>query len=43
MTVLVMTLIHGIADSVPLTPQIMMLLSIYGGLLCKRKFGDNPF
>lgn len=43
MTVLIMTLIHGIADSVPLTPQIMMLLSIYGGFLSKKIIGDNPF
>lgn len=29
--VLTMTLIHGFVDSVPLTPQIMMILSIYAG------------
>lgn len=33
MTVLIMILIHGMVDSVPLTPQIMMLLCIYGGAL----------
>lgn len=33
MTVLFMTLIHGVTDAVPLTPQIMMILCIYGGIL----------
>lgn len=29
-----MTMIHGLVDSVPLTPQIMMILSIYAGIIC---------
>ncbi len=32
-TILIMTLIHGLADSVALTPQIMMILSIYSGII----------
>lgn len=30
-SVFIMTLTHGLVDSVPLTPQIMMILSIYAG------------
>ncbi|WP_312699776.1 O-antigen ligase family protein [Sedimentibacter sp.] len=30
--ILAMSLIHGLADSVVLTPQIMMILCIYGGI-----------
>ncbi len=37
-TVLLMTMIHGLADSVALTPQIMMILCIYGGII---KVTDN--
>ncbi len=33
-SVFVMTMIHGLVDSVPLTPQIMMILSIYAGIIC---------
>ncbi len=32
--VFVMTMIHGLVDSVPLTPQVLMILSIYSGTLC---------
>lgn len=32
-TVLTMTMIHGLVDSVSLTPQILMILSIYAGTL----------
>lgn len=32
-TVFVMTMVHGLVDSVPMTPQIMMILSIYTGTL----------
>lgn len=39
LTVFSMTLVHGMADSVPLTPQIMMVLSLYGGLLNKKARG----
>ncbi len=31
--VFVMTMAHGLVDSVPITPQIMMILSIYAGTL----------
>lgn len=31
-TVFIMTMIHGMVDSVPLTPQILMILSIYAGM-----------
>ncbi len=31
--VFAMTMIHGLVDSVPLTPQILMILSIYSGAL----------
>lgn len=30
--IVIMSLIHGLADSVALTPQIMMILCIYGGI-----------
>ncbi|WP_312812619.1 O-antigen ligase family protein [Sedimentibacter sp.] len=33
LTILIMSLIHGLADSVALTPQIMMILCIYGGTI----------
>jgi O-antigen ligase len=41
MTVLFMTLIHGIADSVPLSPQIMMILCIYAGILNNSYIGTK--
>ncbi|NYB73296.1 O-antigen ligase family protein [Sedimentibacter hydroxybenzoicus DSM 7310] len=31
--IMIMSLIHGFADSVVLTPQIMMILCIYGGIV----------
>ena len=32
-TIAVMIMLHGLVDSVFLTPQIMMILSIYSGLV----------
>lgn len=35
--IFIMTLVHGMVDSVPLTPQIMMILSIYAGTMRASK------
>lgn len=39
--VFAMTMIHGLVDSVPMTPQMLMILSIYSGALCSIK--DKKF
>lgn len=36
-SIFIMTMTHGVVDSVPLTPQIMMLMSIYIGFLLKSE------
>jgi len=44
-SIMIMVMIHGIFDSVFLTPQIMMILSIYVGIMlseCKERFVTVP-
>lgn len=44
-SIIIMVMIHGIFDSVFLTPQIMMILSIYVGIMmseCKERFVTVP-
>ncbi|WP_313339754.1 O-antigen ligase family protein [Sedimentibacter sp.] len=41
LAILIMSLIHGLADSVALTPQIMMILCIYGGIV-KASISRRP-
>lgn len=36
-TIIVMVMIHGTVDSVFLTPQIMMILSIYAGVMSRKE------
>lgn len=45
LVIIIMVLIHGIVDSVFLTPQIMMILSIYSGIMiseCRERFVTVP-